>query len=206
MKWGSWPLSRWPVAWDGWLPLTIKPEADQSGKIGGAALAGAMVGGPVGAAAAAGAAAFLWKEEVRGRVKLELTYTPLAVRQASEEAAQQQRRRKREAQAGQATATTGDGDDEELSLGGTEEVDWGDLARAVGVEKTAAALEFCAFVDCGATDTQAALWRDESRKRLVVAFRGTSAPGDLVTDAKILQTPWEALLEGASDSVRKLPS
>jgi hypothetical protein len=34
------------------------------------------------------------------------------------------------------------------------------------------------------------LYRDEAKKRLVVAFRGTSDPGDLATDAKILQSPW----------------
>ena len=37
---------------------------------------------------------------------------------------------------------------------------------------------------------QAALWRDEGSKRLVVAFRGTSDPGDLVTDVNLIQTPW----------------
>jgi len=67
------------------------------------------------------------------------------------------------------------------------------------VAERAAELEFIAFVESRVTDTQASLWRDEVNKRMVVAFRGTSDPGDLITDAKILQTPWVKKTEGGKE-------
>ena len=56
--------ARWPVKWEGWLPLTIAPAEGKGGKAAAAAAAGAVVGGPVGAAAAA-ALIMAWNKEVR---------------------------------------------------------------------------------------------------------------------------------------------
>ena len=34
------------------------------------------------------------------------------------------------------------------------------------------------------------LYRNTDLKRITIAFRGTCAPLDLITDANLLQTPW----------------
>eukprot|EP00633_Aureoumbra_lagunensis_P000863 CAMPEP_0197287648 /NCGR_PEP_ID=MMETSP0890-20130614/4249_1 /TAXON_ID=44058 ORGANISM="Aureoumbra lagunensis, Strain CCMP1510" /NCGR_SAMPLE_ID=MMETSP0890 /ASSEMBLY_ACC=CAM_ASM_000533 /LENGTH=771 /DNA_ID=CAMNT_0042757591 /DNA_START=91 /DNA_END=2406 /DNA_ORIENTATION=- len=46
------------------------------------------------------------------------------------------------------------------------------------------------FVDQKITGTQAGIWRDAQRKKILVAFRGTSEPKDIITDASALITPF----------------
>ncbi|KAJ1461286.1 hypothetical protein M885DRAFT_507178 [Pelagophyceae sp. CCMP2097] len=91
-------------------------------------------------------------------------------------------------------------------------VDWSQLctsyeecARYGDVAEAAAALEALCFVDHRDTGTQAGLWRDVKRKRLLVSFRGTSEARDVITDASAIMTPWERdatlPLDGYDDSV-----
>lgn len=68
--------------------------------------------------------------------------------------------------------------------------DWRDFAESLGGDAiTAADMELLCFIENKETDAQLKLWRDESRKRLVVAFRGTEfwKVRDIVTDLKLLQ-------------------
>ena len=57
------------------------------------------------------------------------------------------------------------------------------------------------------TGTKAALWRDESRRRLVLSFRGTSDLKDVLADVNVLQTPLEPRDDGGkSDDTRLVHS
>lgn len=185
-------------AWSGWLPLTVAPEESKGGKMTGAALAGALVGGPLGAAAGA-ASILLWNKAARGRVALDLAYYPIARWQRdrlglslpSSGAPQAQAQASAQAPA-QAPAQAqgpsallealkslpaaaagvipvgslgpprgagggGAGGSGAPPKGGTPGLDWGDLSREVGVARSAAAFEFCAFVEATTTDTQVVL-------------------------------------------------
>ena len=66
------------MSWSGWAPLTIKPPEDKGGRVAAAALAGATFGGPMGALAGAGAAYLIGDDKPKGKVKLDLAYTPLS--------------------------------------------------------------------------------------------------------------------------------
>jgi len=71
--------------------------------------------------------------------------------------------------------------------------DWRAISSRVGGNAVEAAdMEGLCFVEHLGTDTQVKLWRDEKRKRIVVAFRGTDFLQwrDLLTDLKIMQELW----------------
>ena len=172
IPWPSWPLSRWPVTWSGWLPLTHAPAEDKTGKAAGAALAGALMGGPMGAAMAGGAA-LLWNKEVKGRVLVDLSYQPLEVANVKPQQGSSRSSGNDDGSALSKKEENIDKTEEEVHQprppkGGTPGLDWGDLALGMNVAESASKLEFCAFVDTSETDTQAALWRDSEAKRLVV--------------------------------------
>uniref|UniRef100_A0ACD5USE3 Uncharacterized protein n=2 Tax=Avena sativa TaxID=4498 RepID=A0ACD5USE3_AVESA len=66
---------------------------------------------------------------------------------------------------------------------------WAMLATSMGRSSFIKSdFEKICFLDNGSTDTQVALWRDSSRRRLVVAFRGTEQTRwkDLVTDLMLV--------------------
>ncbi|CEL96583.1 unnamed protein product [Vitrella brassicaformis CCMP3155] len=70
--------------------------------------------------------------------------------------------------------------------------DWSALARQVwGLEPWASDFEFICFLQNVFTCTQVGLWRDNRRKRLVVAFRGTEMTSwrDFLTDITLVQEP-----------------
>ena len=70
-------------------------------------------------------------------------------------------------------------------------VDWRLLCEEAFPTATEEAnYEQLCFIDHRSTGTQAGIWRDEERKKLLVAFRGTSEPRDIVTDASAVMTPW----------------
>ena len=82
----------------------------------------------------------LWLQ-VKGRVRFELSYEPLALPA-------------RPAAANPAAASAAARAARGPPKGGTPELDWGELSSAVGAAEAASGLEFCAFVDAAETDTQ----------------------------------------------------
>lgn len=62
------------------------------------------------------------------------------------------------------------------------------------------------FVDHRFTGTQAGVWRDAQRRSLLVAFRGTSEPRDIVTDASAAMTPWARDARRDVDGYESVPS
>ncbi|KAK3288513.1 hypothetical protein CYMTET_4016 [Cymbomonas tetramitiformis] len=162
----------------GWIPLTFKPPSKEgsSGQMAAGATAGAMVAGPAGAAigaVAGGLAGAFFKNQVNGEVRLNLKYTPLPKLEMERSKGAEQR----------------------VSV--TEGVDWNMMRDFKGV----AQYELCCFVTHAETGCTAGVYRDPEAKKLAVAFRGTCAPVDLITDVSLIQTPWVEGEEGAEEQV-----
>lgn len=51
-------------------------------------------------------------------------------------------------------------------------------------------LEHCFFINHDETGACCAVYRSLEKKIIVISFRGTCAPKDLITDATILQDAW----------------
>jgi hypothetical protein len=184
---GEVPLSRALVS-GGERRWTVDLSVDAEDKIafdGGALLGGAALGAAAGLAtggvalaamAAAGLRANMLNDEKKGRVELDLRYA--AFDSDADVAALD------------ADARLLNANDVVRGASPEAGVDWSRLSDASGYEA------LC-FVDHAKTGTQAGLWRDASREKLLVSFRGTSEPRDVVTDASALMTPWarEAELE-----------
>jgi len=172
--------------WEGVLPLTSKPrKRDKQGQIMGAAAAGAMVAGPLGAATGAVIGSF-WEGLVQGNVEISLEYLPFLSNTAERK--------------------------KYVAKGGMPGIDWGDLYKrhrskqqqhaggeeseqvqqqstsllAGGVDD----LEHCFTISHDRTGSTCAVYRSVERKLIVVSFRGTCEPVDLVTDASFLQDAW----------------
>lgn len=93
--------------------------------------------------------------------------------------------------------------------GASDGVDWSTLSRRVGTVgfNEGDAFELCCFVSHEATSTQAAIWRDCARRRVVLSFRGTSDVIDIVTDVNLLQRGLEQRDDGReSDDPRRVHS
>ena len=167
-------------AWEGDLKLTSKPRIKNKNnqRIMGAA-AGAMVAGPMGAAVGAGLAS-LYEGQVKGRIFAKLRYLPIP----------------------QASLPR----NRYTVLGGMPGINWGDLYEKYvdsvynsnddndsTVEASTVAgtdLEFCFFINHDQTGGCCAVYRSLEKKVIVISFRGTCQPVDLITDASIVQEPW----------------
>lgn len=88
----------------------------------------------------------------------------------------------------------------EPPTGATPGIDW------TGFAVEGASYEPLCFVDHRHTGTQAGIWRDEKRKRLLVSFRGTSEPRDVVTDASAVMTPWARDARKNVDGYNSVPA
>ena len=77
--------------------------------------------------------------------------------------------------------------------GATEGIDWSVLSRRVGREGYVEGddFELCCFITHNGTSTEAGIWRDTATRRVVLAFRGTSDPRDMITDVNLLQVHCE---------------
>lgn len=93
------------------------------------------------------------------------------------------------------------------------------IVEAVGdpllTERCSSLLEdapMCLFVECAATDTQIALFRDDERKSIVISFRGTDQMSwrDMLTDAQLFLQLWtpghDIVLDIRLDQTVGLPS
>lgn len=173
------------ASWEGELPLTTKPrKRDKQGQMMTGAAAGAVLAGPMGAAAGA-LLMGLYEGEVRGRINVKLNYLPILPQQK------------------RTGATT-----PYQVLGGMPGINWGRLFEKYQ-EATAGSdpplrtpedigekvkrirdLEHCFFVNHDVTGATCAVYRSMEQKVVIVSFRGTCAPVDLLTDSTITQDAW----------------
>jgi hypothetical protein len=162
--------------WEGDLKLTNKPrEKNKNGQVALGAAAGAWIAGPVGAAAGA-ALASMYEGPPRGIARVRLRYLPIP-QQISERPKYQ-------------------------VLGGLPGIFWGELYEkhlknnvgdaAVDVKLGGNDLEHCFFINHDKTGGSCAVYRSLEQKLIIVSFRGTCQPIDLITDASIFQEPWVA--------------
>ncbi len=166
--------------WEGDLRMTSKPRIeDKKGQMAMGAAAGAWLAGPVGAAAGAALGA-LYEGDPRGVIKVRLRYLPIL--QGTDRPKYQ-------------------------VLGGMPGIYWGELYERylqskLQADKTTIRklggndLEFCFFINHDQTGGSCAVYRSLEQKLILVSFRGTCQPIDLVTDASIFQEPW---VEGEYD-------
>eukprot|EP00542_Grammatophora_oceanica_P009164 CAMPEP_0194042768 /NCGR_PEP_ID=MMETSP0009_2-20130614/14517_1 /TAXON_ID=210454 /ORGANISM="Grammatophora oceanica, Strain CCMP 410" /LENGTH=821 /DNA_ID=CAMNT_0038686749 /DNA_START=22 /DNA_END=2487 /DNA_ORIENTATION=+ len=161
--------------WKGEIKLTSKPRIkDKSGQRALGMAAGAMLAGPAGAAAGA-VLGSMYEGQVRGRVELQLRYLPILPTETKREIYQVN--------------------------GGMEGIAWGDLYKKFldrlggGSPSESMAhlledLEHCFFINHEKTGATCAVYRSIKSKLIVVSFRGTCEPIDLITDASITQDAW----------------
>jgi len=157
--------------WEGEIPLTSKPRLeDKNSQIAAGAAAGAMLAGPAGAAVG-GLVASFYEGKIRGKVKLKLRYIPIPQVQV--------KRQKYKVR------------------GGLPGVQWGEMyerhiAKQNDVHEHLSGndLEFCFFINHDETGCSCALYRSLENRMIVVSFRGTCEPKDLITDASLIQEAW----------------
>lgn len=161
--------------WDGEIKLTSKPRIkDKKGNMAIGVAAGAVIAGPVGAAAGAFLSQ-MYEGQVRGRIKLKVRYLPIPPVDVARR--------------------------EYVVRGGLPGIEWGQMynmliRRQVNgnsgtLEHLAVTdLEHCFFINHDETGACCAVYRSLEKKIIVISFRGTCAPKDLITDATILQDAW----------------
>lgn len=167
--------------WDGVLKMTSKPrKKDKNGQVLAAAAAGAYVAGPVGAAAGALLGSF-YEGTPQGSVQLQVRYLPIPPNVAISRQTY-------------------------VVKGGMPGVDWGTLLERYK-DKTlrnphrplkpmeqkilgTSDLEHCFFINHDKTGATCSVYRSLDQKLIVVSFRGTCAPVDLITDANLVQEAW----------------
>lgn len=172
--------------YEGTIKMTSKPKLkSKGGQVAAGTAAGAMMAGPIGAAAGY-ALANMYEGQVKGRIDVKLSYLPLP-----QTAVERQRY---------------------TVLGGLPGINWGALYNKY-VEKAAndagttfeeeggplanvpgelqlADLEQCFFIKHSVTGGCCIVYRSLHKRLIVVSFRGTCEPKDLVTDANLMQEPW----------------
>lgn len=169
--------------WEGDIKLTSKPRIEnKNGQVTMAAAAGAMVAGPLGAAAGA-ALGSMYEGQVRGRIELKLRYLPIPPID---------------------TKRT-----KYVVKGGLPGIDWGQMYSLWRAKKETQGddlkesaemapgngiagddLEHCFFINHEETGGCCSVYRSLEKKIIVVSFRGTCVPKDLVTDVSLAQAAW----------------
>ncbi|CAN0023604.1 unnamed protein product [Laminaria digitata] len=85
--------------------------------------------------------------------------------------------------------------------------DWSTLTdRVGGLAQQKAGFELMCFIDNSETDTQVGVWRDERKKRLVVAFRGTEKWQDVLIDVNILLDEYSESEAGKTADKNVMPA
>lgn len=175
--------------WQGELKLTSKPrKKDKNSQIMAGAAAGAYLAGPVGAVAGGMIASF-YEGQIQGNIHMRMRYLPIP------------------------RLSTPDRKVYDFK-GGMPGIDWGELFKRhmsklpfEDPEQTPAMkqvkdLEHCFFVNHEKTGATCAVYRSLKEKLIVVSFRGTCTPIDLVTDASLVQETW---VEGEDIENQELP-
>jgi Lipase (class 3) len=178
-----------PPKWTGELPLTSKPrKRNKNSQIMAAAAAGAYFAGPAGAAVGAVVANF-YEGQIQGRIYLDIKYVPTALSALPERKVYQVK-------------------------GGLPGTDWGSLYRQHRTKTGRSEnnnnnsplldLEHCFFVSHEKTGATCSVYRSILHKKLIVSFRGTCAPIDLLTDASLVQDAWVDGEDVADQSIVKV--
>lgn len=158
--------------WQGRLKLSSKPrKRDKNSQMMAGAAAGAMVAGPVGAAAGAFMGS-IYESQVQGDIHLRMRYLPIP----------------------QAPVKR----NEYVVTGGMPGIDWGTLYQKhlgkTGKEGLSELdmddLEHCFFINHAKTGATCSVYQSLEKKLIVVSFRGTCTPIDLITDASLVQDAW----------------
>lgn len=163
--------------WTGTLKMTSKPrKKDKNSQILAGAAAGAYVAGPVGAAVG-GLIGSFYEGSVDGYMDLKIRYLPIP---------QVQLPRRRY-----------------TVLGGMPGINWGQLFQkhvevmgpnlddeSTFLSRALDDLEHCYFINHDSTGATCAVYRSLEKKVIVVSFRGTCRPVDLLTDVSIVQETW----------------
>ncbi|CAB9496305.1 Lipase class 3 family protein [Seminavis robusta] len=177
-------------SWEGGIKMTSKPKKkDKKSQVAMGVAAGAAVAGPLGAAVG-GVMANMYEGEVKGRIELKMSYLPLPPTPVKRE--------------------------RYTVLGGIPGITWGALFdKYVETQKAKLAameqvddnnqnsnniappgllqvedLEQCFFIKHSVTGGCCIVYRSLEKKLIVVSFRGTCEPKDLITDANLIQEAW----------------
>jgi hypothetical protein len=171
------------TTWTGQLKLTSKPrKRDKNSQILAGAAAGAYLGGPVGALGGAALAA-MYEGNIQGSVSCKIRYLPIPTLSVPRKTYR--------------------------VLGGMPGIDWGTLyqkylenksplnepsnsqsASKALLNEGPIDLEHCFFVTHQKTGATCAVYRSLHQKLIIVSFRGTCAPIDLITDVTLVQDAW----------------
>jgi len=145
-----------------------------------ATAAGAMIAGPAGAAVG-GFMASMYEGEIRGKIELQLRYLPIASTNVERTSY--------------------------IVKGGLPGIEWGQLyekyttttlpsdtddadAALMEAHHSGKDLEHCFFINHDKTGCSCSVYRSLEKKLIVLSFRGTCAPKDILTDASIVQEAW----------------
>ena len=176
-------------SWEGDLKLTSKPRIkNKNSQIAAAATVGAFVAGPMGAALGAGLGS-MYEGQVKGRITVRIRYLPIP------RVAPHRHRH--------------------IVTGGMPGINWGALyerflANETGLRNLMEVgtteqrnvgghdLEHCFVINHSETGGCCAVYRSLEKNLIVISFRGTCAPIDLVTDASIAQETW---IEGEDPNI-----
>jgi len=165
------------------IKMSSKPrKKDKGGQRAMGMAAGAMIAGPAGAAVG-GILASMYEGEVRGKVEVELKYTPIP-----QVDLKLKERARYEVKGGLPGIEWGELYERHVHKANMQ--NGGDMVPSSDPRLAGTDLEFCCFVTHDNTGCSCAIYRSLERKLICVSFRGTCAPIDLVTDASIAQSAW----------------
>lgn len=201
--------------WEGSLSLTSKPrKKDKGGQMWLGAAAGAAIAGPIGAATGAVLANF-YESPVSGQIHCRVKYTPLPPPIGDDSVSPKAKRNTYIVKGGmpgidwgtlyskyqQKISTTG-ARKKIVPCDSTMVSDDDILLSSSNPINMYSDLEHCFFVSHRKTGATCAVYRSLQYKFVVVSFRGTCAPIDLITDASLIQETW---VEGEDAENQSLP-
>lgn len=187
--------------WEGTIKMTSKPKMkSKNSQVAIGVAAGAAIAGPLGAAVG-GVMANMYEGEVKGRIDVKLSYLPLPQTPLARQ--------------------------RYTVSGGIPGIFWGDLynkyvekalkdAKAPEAEDEDSQLdaipgllqlddlEQCFFIKHSQTGGCCVVYRSLHKRLIVVSFRGTCEPIDLVTDANLIQEAWVKGEDPAEPGVAKV--
>lgn len=171
--------------WHDTIKFTSKPKTkNKNGQVALGVAAGAAMAGPVGAAVG-GVMGTMYEAAPKGRIELKISYLPLPPTSVERQ--------------------------KYTVFGGIPGINWGDLYEKFVLQSTKAEdpgsqagnpplsvpgflrcedLEQCFFINHKETGGSCVVYRSLDRKLIVVSFRGTCVPRDLVTDVLLVQDAW----------------
>lgn len=189
--------------WEGSIKLTSKPrKKDKKGQVAMGMAAGAALAGPMGAAVG-GAMMNMYEGDVKGSIDLKLSYMPMPATPV--------KREKYTVLGGMPGITWGklyekyletlksaaESGDDEAAMKAIEMIEDEHDSESQNNKLAPMAghlfckdLEQCFFINHQQTGGCCVVYRSLEKKLIVVSFRGTCVPKDLVTDVLLVQDAW----------------